>query len=162
MDRRTFLTRGALIAPLAMAPAIPFEASASVVDRRVWDSTMRKWQTAKAKGHTFDMEYVDPLYEAEKAAFGRGHIYPDDPRYDEVCAWRDKRNYEAIHNRCEELADAEADAHVALLRMPAPDTAALRWKLDQTIEEDGEIALWCEEIALAIQADYRRLLPAEG
>ena len=60
------------------------------------------------------------------------------------------------------MAKAEGDAHVALLKIPAPDMPALRWKLEQTFDDDGEIALWSEKIALTIRSDFQRLLIGES
>lgn len=53
--------------------------------------------------------------------------------------------------------------HEALMKMPAPDLAALRWKIEQTIQpaENGDTVHWSDEIRMAIVADYARLLPAD-
>lgn len=70
-------------------------------------------------------------------------------------------DFEAISAQNQRLWDEVSDAHSALLRMPAPHLAALRWKLQETIQpgDKGEIIEWCDEIRLAIATDYERLLP---
>jgi hypothetical protein len=69
-------------------------------------------------------------------------------------------NSEAIEKRWQELVDEESDAHTDLLMLPAPDLAALRWKLAEVIEpgDSGHIVCWCDEVRLAIVADYEQLL----
>ncbi len=65
----------------------------------------------------------------------------------------------------EQSADEEAAAHDQLMEiMPAPDLAALRWKLEQLLRSDaydGEcIPAWTLEHIAQTIADVRRLLPA--
>jgi len=69
--------------------------------------------------------------------------------------------FAATAARHEALVEDFSDAHTSLLLIPAPDLAALRWKLGETIEPGtgGDINPWCDEIRLAIVADYERLLP---
>lgn len=71
--------------------------------------------------------------------------------------------WSAIQKRQNILDDRIGHARQALLKMPAPDLAALRWKLEHTIEPDetGDTVHWHDEVRLVIVADYQRLLPAD-
>ena len=51
-----------------------------------------------------------------------------------------------------------SDAEAALMDLPAPDLAALRWKLDQTLRIDGDSTpCWSAEYVRQTVADFRRL-----
>lgn len=68
--------------------------------------------------------------------------------------------YEASEDEPNGLCDAWADAERRLMDMPAPDRAALRWKLDHIFgDNDGE---WQAQYSVGYVrqtvADYRRLL----
>jgi hypothetical protein len=73
---------------------------------------------------------------------------------------------ELFSNLVEQSADAQRDALKALMDMPAPHLAALRWKLDQAItfesdEDDEYMEAWSRSYVRQTIADYRRLLAAE-
>lgn len=55
---------------------------------------------------------------------------------------------------------AFVDAEARLLNLPAPDNAALRWKLDRVLEAHPETGLkpWAASHLRQTIADYRRLL----
>ncbi|MET0240194.1 MAG: hypothetical protein ABW184_09890 [Sphingobium sp.] len=129
--------------------------NAATPDRCEWDTLMSQHRAAKLAGAEYDRSHVNPLYAAMKAAFGDFAIPLDDPRRDE---WRTAHNHDAIIAQNEHYADLESNARRTLLRMPSPDLAALRWKLDETFADD-DISLWCDEIANAIRADIARLMP---
>lgn len=86
---------------------------------------------------------------------------------DSVRAFRDA---EAQHDRgsgmteaderWESLGSAVADTRSALMDLPAPDLAALAWKLAQLREDDGSLIPWEPEYIQQTFADIDRLLPA--
>ena len=60
--------------------------------------------------------------------------------------------------RWEALGERVNDAEAALMDLPAPDLAALRWKLDQALRIDGDSTpCWSAEYVRQTIADYRRL-----
>jgi hypothetical protein len=50
----------------------------------------------------------------------------------------DRYNMDALDEHSEALTDRYCDALNALIEMPAPDLAALRWKLSQLRDGDGD------------------------
>ncbi|WP_167539628.1 hypothetical protein [Sphingobium xenophagum] len=123
---------------------------------------MTHYLKAKADGETFDRERLGPQFEAARAKFGNKQPMKDAPGWAEYKEWREASGYEAVMDRWDLMTQVEGEAHTALLRLPAPDMAALRWKLEQTFDDDGEIALWSETIALTIRSDFQRLLIGEA
>lgn len=87
---------------------------------------------------------------------------------DSIQAYRDadKRHYrdsgmEAADARNDALADAEYEAEMALMDMPAPDLGALAWKLQRIFEIDGPdetMSPWTVSYVGQAIADCRRLL----
>lgn len=78
-----------------------------------------------------------------------------------------RHNYDAVSARDEELAEAAYDASWALFDIPAPDLAALRFKLEHLFgdgaKEGGEGAEpWAQHVMAGVMADIRRLLPKEA
>lgn len=71
----------------------------------------------------------------------------------------EKLGYTFAANRMDELADSYCDARVGLMNTPAPDLAALRWKLDQFRDDDGDLVAWTADIAAQTFDDIARLLP---
>lgn len=168
MSRRA-VTRA--LATLSVA-SIPTMASAApmlvcapseqiATDARAWNAAMTHYLKVKADGETYDRLHVEPHYEAARAKFGAVCVMRGELRWAEYQEWCAVTGSDAISDQWEIMAHAEGGAQTALLEMPAPDMAALRWKLEQTVEADGEIVLWSEKIALSIRSDFLRLLPAE-
>jgi hypothetical protein len=67
---------------------------------------------------------------------------------------------EADEQRFAEIVHAHSVAYVAMLNTPAPDAAALVWKLDRIKEQDGYGLSWGDEGGCfdALNADIRRLV----
>ncbi|WP_380789373.1 hypothetical protein [Sphingobium xenophagum] len=131
-------------------------------DASAWDAAMALYRRAKSDCAAYERSHVEPGYEASRAKFGEDHPVMGETGWLEYREWRKVSGFDAVVKQCDIKAEAEGDALVALLKMPAPDMTALRWKLEQTFEADGEIALWSERIALTIRSDFLRLLPAEA
>lgn len=85
----------------------------------------------------------------------------------EFQAAKDRHNYEAVTNLDEALSQAAYDARWALLETPAPDLAALRFKLEYLFAdgaaEDGNGAEpWAQHVMANLMADVGRLMPKEA
>ena len=84
---------------------------------------------------------------------------------DSVQAFRDaearhdrETGMDKADQRWEELGERVSDAEAALMNLPAPDLAALRWKLDQALRIDGDSTpCWSAEYVRQTVADFRRL-----
>lgn len=65
-----------------------------------------------------------------------------------------------IGEEVERASEAEQAAWTALMTAPAPQIAALRWKLEQLleIEDDGMSASWCERLVRPALDDIARLM----
>ncbi len=155
----------AMIAMPAVASAAPMLVCAPpdkiAADLRTWNAAMALYRQTKADCAGYERSYAEPQFEAERAKFGEDHPVQGEPRWVEYREWRAASGFDAVMEQCDILAAAEGDAQLALLKTPAPNLEALRWKLGQTFEDDGEIALWSEGIALTIRSDFIRLLPSE-
>jgi len=94
-----------------------------------WDAEMRVWRKAKFR--------TDTLWAQIKG--------------------RDAT--EAESDNLDALSEAETQAWNRLMYMPAPDCAALCWKLEQTMtpDEDGYTGSWDAKIANLILKDARQL-----
>ena len=103
--------------------------------------------------------WFSPDPEARKAEFRAA--------LDSVQAYRDKRDQhrrdsgmDEADDRWEVLGERVAEAECALMDTPAPDLAALRFKLDHLLEPDseGSTACWSRDYVAQTIADYQRLL----
>lgn len=76
-------------------------------------------------------------------------------------AVKDRHGYDAAMNKADQLGEANHDATWALFEIPAPDLAALRWKIDHLFgaSEDCEVEPWSAEVMKTFLADVRRLMP---
>lgn len=128
------------------------------MEARTWNAAMAHYRKAVADGERFDRERLEPHFAAARARFGDDRPRKGAPDWAEYRDWCESSGFNAVMDEWSHKAEAEGDAQTALLRMPAPDLAALRWKLEHTFDTDGEIALWCEDIALTIRSDFQRLL----
>jgi hypothetical protein len=134
-------------------------------DRTAWDAAMQKYLLLKSEEDEFDAHHWTPLYAIEKQCFGeptgRGRN-GNGWRLNESAehsVWKAATNYDAIMERSAELGDAVHDAKWDLLEIPAPDLAALRFKLEDIMNEEEGVQLYRDEYMAIVIADYRRLLP---
>ena len=118
---------------------------------------MREYLAGKHISDEYERLHFNPLCEAQKAKFGTSRVLADDARIDEYKAWRRLHNADEIEDRFEAHVEAQSNAEVALLEAPAPDLAALGWKLCRTINQSG-ITPWCKDIADVIHDDIVRLM----
>jgi hypothetical protein len=67
----------------------------------------------------------------------------------------------AIDDEFDRLVDVASDLECAVMETPAPDLAALRWKLDRLLEPDDPDAstpCWNKDYVRQTIEDYQRLL----
>jgi hypothetical protein len=76
---------------------------------------------------------------------------------------RDRYGMDDLDDQSDARGDAMGEAHIALMSTPAPDLAALRWKLDHITEEarakDGSLGCYGHNYVAQLFDDIERLLP---
>jgi hypothetical protein len=81
-------------------------------------------------------------------------------------AARAAHDIDALEERDEALGEAAYEATWALFRLPAPDLAALRWKIEHLFADATdagiETTVWAPYVMQNFMADVRRLLRAEA
>lgn len=163
-DRRAFMgalvTISAVVAVPAATVAVGIPAAP---DRAAWNAAMASWRKATDDAANFHRDHTDPQFEAMREKYdGRYHPLKHEPGWADWCAWSERTGFNKVMEQADRHGDKIADAQAALFLMPSPDLTALRWKLDKTVEADGEIAMWCEKFALVLRSDIVRLLPEEA
>lgn len=104
----------------------------------------------------------DPLPDlTEHTALLHEVVAAADKRDTEIDAISGQLGYDAASERYEALGEALYGTEDALMETPAPDLAALRWKLAKVIDSDGTnaISAWSAEYVAQTIADIARLLP---
>jgi hypothetical protein len=171
-NRRAFMAGSAIA---AIAVAIPAAATTAPVDRRAWDFAMARLEATKAASDTYDANVFDPAYNREQAfeaSHGLSHQFPDGsytPNYHErrKALWDTHGKAHClpddISDEQERLVEVMCDAEFAVMQTPAPDTAALRWKLDKLFDTgtdpDRGTSAWSADYVAQTMADIARLLP---
>lgn len=167
-DRRSLI---AGTAATAVAVAIP--ASAAPANRRAWEHALAKLQAADGEHEAYVANFFDPAHRAEQAfeeAHGVIQRLPDgswNPGF-----WDARRKLEAEHGtahmipehigeRADALGEAVGKAQQEVLETPAPDLAALRYKLDYLLGDDStdSTPAWSADFVAQTLADIARLLP---
>jgi hypothetical protein len=157
---RALVTIPTIIAVPAAAMSIGMP---TAPDRTAWDAAMSIWRKAEDAYAAFRRDYIESQFAAMYQRYDGGfHPMRDEPGWADWCAWSDSSGYNKVMEQAEKLGIDASDSESALFLIPSPDLAALRWKLDKTVEADGEIALWCEKFALILRSDFLRLLPEEA
>lgn len=131
MDRRSFLG-GSAAAGIAVSVPI---AVGPVWARSEWGAAMQAYRAVRERHDVFAAKMHDPLVRA-------GQTVPRD-----------------IGDQMDKLGDELGFAEDRLMQMPAPDRAALRWKLDLVFADcGGSTGGWDINYLAQMFADYRRLL----
>jgi len=106
-----------------------------------WDAAMTRYIAADAEYHAFKRDHYQVHLDRWKA--DHSYVTP-----------------EHLNDALETLGNAAGETEKTLMDMPAPDRAALRWKLDKVLEvEPGSFTEgWAEHCVSQTIADYRRLL----
>ena len=130
-DRRSLF---AGTAAAAVAATIPAPVSAS--SRSAWDTAMARYRAASAAHASYAKAVHDPVMH-------RGTI-PDH-----------------IAERMDALGCELSDAEDDLLDLPAPHEAALRWKIEFVMKDEGDgfLSPWSKGAVKQTLADAARLLP---
>jgi|GEM_PF-3375583 len=141
----------------------PVEWNAHTDGRSAWDAAIAHYRHAKAQADAYNDKVMNPLYDKEEARFGDAyHIRQSNPQWAEICAWRDEVGWHDANLRFDALVETEHSAKWALLLMPAPDLAALRFKLEDVINTPEGIQPYGKDYAAVLVDDYQRLLPVEA
>jgi len=106
----------------------------------------------------------DPLPDLiEKEQNMRALVAGDDQRKAAIQAIRDRYDMDALDDRSDELGDRICERERELMHTPAPDLAALRWKLDfitqEAKEDDGCLPAYTSDFVRQMLADIAALMP---
>jgi hypothetical protein len=133
-----------------------------------------QFEHPRAVAHTLD---IDKRY-ADFLAGEAKYWWADDPdafkaeaaaAVESVKEWRrkhqmakDRHDLDRLDAATDAALDRYSAAESALITMPAPDTAALHWKLERLFGEEADggqdAGAYCNEWITALMADARRLL----
>jgi len=113
--------------------------------RAQWDANFTAWESAKA-----EYDFADGAYEAAHKEAGGDETADNDPTVVKLLTLLDRR------------ATSENKTRFELLLTPAPDFAAVAWKLHALygvgdFEGDEYTSAWRREYPLSIMADMARL-----
>ena len=164
MERRQFIA-GSAIAALSIT-ALPIAAASANVDRSEWERALRRYTEAEAAADRHYKQVYEALAEKmdrmedaaglDRARFGfwerrKAFININPNLY---------RDYHAAADECERHGEAVSDALGEFMDTPAPDLAALNWKLGQLRDaDDGSLVGWSSEFIAQTFEDIARLLP---
>jgi len=133
-----------------------------------WSAALARWEAATAAEQAYFAETYQPLWvqdEERRMAVETNHTAEGAEAHK---AWSETSGWNAVNDRIEELQGEVDDARKALLQQPAPNGAALLWKLDRLFEKDeGEgdtasMAAWHLGFVEQTMADFRRILGGEA
>jgi hypothetical protein len=109
-----------------------------------WSTMMGSYLAVKARDDAFMDEHYMPHFNQRQA--DKSHVIPDD-----------------IEQAAEALGDHKSDLQDALMAMPAPDAAALMWKLDIAfrVDQDGSLEPLSGWYISQTISDYHQMLRAK-
>jgi len=135
------------------AASIGLPSSSSVVLNPVWQAAVDRYEKAKDMAERYGREIHDPARARIDEIDGRtrgeplmipiGHAASPE----ELEAWR------TVAQECDRLEDERYEALVSLMGMPAPDLAALGYKVTAALEGSVDLVPWQADI----DADAERL-----
>jgi hypothetical protein len=136
-NRRTVLSSFAVI---SAATAAPSSFAGATADLSEWNAAMARFQAAEA---------------AEDRFYQQFYAKADD-------AWirRDVKIPAEVTDEMDRLTNEADDLRWAVMKVPAPDRAALRWKLEHILRDDGSggITAYAHSHLDQTLADIGRLL----
>jgi hypothetical protein len=140
----------------------------ALATRRPWDIAMKAYLDAEAAFKQYDRTTFTPSYNHEKEFERQAGLVFGEPGYLDArqalkATYPDYAVTDEVHDEYERLAEASSDAEDALIRLPAPDHTALRWKLDKLFDANGNpefSSAWSREYTSQTIRDYQRLLAA--
>ena len=160
--RRNLLIAAPAVVAMVAIPAVA--AATPATNRTIWDATMRRYLDAVSRTNDYDRRFWTPAYEAEQShekAHGLVHGTPGYwERRKELLAKNGYAMPASVNEEYERLITAQCAEEDALMAMPAPDGAALRWKLDKVLEcdSDDSTPCWTRKYVAQTVGDYQRLL----
>lgn len=106
----------------------------------------------------------DPLPDLiEREKNMRALVAADDERQVKIQAIRDRYDMDTLDEQSDELGNSICEREREVMNTPAPDLAALRWKLDYITEEakaeDGCLPTYTNEFVGQMLADIAALMP---
>lgn len=154
-------------------PDIPMLAAmpgSRYAESRDWECAMKRYLDAEAAYQHYARTVYDPAH-ARMIAFEEANgMAQGSPAYtrDAVQALHARHGGifavpDDVGEMCDRLSDEAYEAEWVLRKMPAPDHAALRWKLDRFLtcdDNDGYTDSWSTDAIAQTIEDYRRLLAA--
>ncbi len=90
----------------------------------------------------------------------RALVEAADTRDGVIQAIRDRYDMEALDDQSDDLGDRLAEAQSIVMDLPAPDLAAVHWKLTQLRDPDGTMVSWSADYVEQTFADVARHMPA--
>ncbi|MBY6015125.1 hypothetical protein KUV75_09465 [Qipengyuania gaetbuli] len=135
-----------------------------VVAPSQWGAALARYKVAHEINQRYFKEVYGPCADAERAFEEQHGLEHGQPAYverrkalEQMHGYRMPRSVEETADRlCNEACAAED----ALMEMPAPDLAALRFKLEKLLAaDDGSTDGWSADYVRQTQEDIRRLLP---
>lgn len=160
-DRRSFLSVAGAIGAVAALPAF-----ATTNPRAAWDAAMAQYIKARDAAAA----HLTGAYEQVWARYKQWddeHVGEFPGVYSrDLAAWKAKSDqnphsdaYDFVDEEHDRLLEIESDAQGALMATPAPDRAALRYKLDYVLDaRGGSNDSFSADFLVQTIADYRRLL----
>ncbi len=156
-DRRAFLAAGmGAIVAVGVAPAAFATTIAPATNRTAWDAAIAEYIRADNAMNRFHDDVLNPAYdrlmaaERTKAALGTEAA---------KAAYKAEFDaYDPLEKRFDDLVMERFDAVNALGKVPAPDRAALKRKMDILVADERWECDDMGELFLAIHADFARLL----
>lgn len=147
-------------------PHVILEPSKHDGERHV--STANAWYVGRCRSDVSALDAgkmrFDPLPGlAEHERQMRALVDAADARDAVIQSIRDRYGMDDLDDRSDAIGDALADAQSALMDLPAPDLAALRWKLDHVTagarRPDGSLDCYSAAYVSQMVDDMQRLMP---
>lgn len=120
-----------------------------------WQTAMADYEEACAELERFDVEVMGPAIKAHKSLQrSMGIVFAVTPEHRAAIA---ATGIDAAQDALNDLVSEKVDALTDAFMTPAPDLAAVAWKLDAFAEQGVFDDHNAEEVIRAIGADVRRL-----
>ena len=139
-----------------------------------WQTALQAMHAADAVFQQFKDRFANPLYQREDELLAAHNLIAPGGGCNATPGYYERRNElratnpdcfvsDNVSDALERLCERFCDAQTVVMNVPAPDMAALRWKLDHILLSDGGCqASWSVEYVKQMLADIDRLVPREG
>lgn len=160
MDTST--TRRGVLGVMTAIPALALPAISALAWSSEWDGAKSAYLAADLAVKEHDRVYLTPVSErwtATRKQWPIDYDFKSDPAataaLDAISV-----DYDPVQARFDDLVDQEADAYEAMMRAPAPNMAAVHYKLRSGLDGDMTEHLSGGQLATIILADLERLASA--